>query len=192
MTRTGGGGESTLGQRNQEAASARRGMAPMARALVCDGESILLDAGSSVAALATELQHVVSLTATTTSLAVLEELADVETIHVEYLGGTLRHPSQGFVGPLAEAALERTIFDWVFLGADGVAQDSICEADLQQTRLKEMMCRQARDVVVLAYASKLGADPFNVWAQLPERWTLVTDDSVTEEQLELFYVPGPR
>lgn len=190
MALTGNGGESTFRQRNQEAAAAKRAMARLARTLVHDGESILLDAGSSVAALATELQHDISLTVATTSLAVLEELAEVDAIHVECLGGTLRHPSQGFVGPLAEAALERMTFDRVFLGADGVAVDSICEADLQQTRLKEMMCRQAHEVVVLADASKLGAAPFHAWAKLPEHWTLVTDDSATEEQLEPFYLAG--
>lgn len=190
MALNGNAGESAFRQRNQGAASAKRAIARLAMPLVHDGESILLDAGSSVAALATELQHDISLTVATTSLAVLEELAEVDAIHVECLGGTLRHPSQGFVGPLAEAALERMTFDRVFLGADGVAVDSICEADLQQTRLKEMMCRQAHEVVVLADASKLGATPFHAWAKLPERWSLVTDDSATEEQLGPFRTAG--
>lgn len=49
--------------------------------------------------------------------------------------------------------------------------------------VKEMMCRQASTVVVLADTSKLEAAPFYAWAKLPARWTLVTDDSATEEQL---------
>jgi Transcriptional regulators of sugar metabolism len=44
--------------------------------------------------------------------------------------------------------------------------------------------------VVLADASKLGAAPFHAWAKLPEKWTLVTDDSATEEQLEPFHDAG--
>lgn len=186
MPLNGQGGESTFRQRNQEAAAAKRAMAKLARTLVHDGDTILLDAGSSVAALASELRDDVSVTVGTTSLAVLEELAEADGIHVECLGGTLRHPSQGFVGPLAEAALERMTFDAVFLGADGVAPDAICEADLQQTRLKEMMCARSARVVVLADASKLGRAPFHAWAKLPEAWTLITDGSATEEQLEPF------
>ncbi|MFD1210547.1 hypothetical protein ACFQ36_00625 [Arthrobacter sp. GCM10027362] len=98
---------------------------------------MLLDAGSTVAALAHELREDISLTISTTFLAVLEEFAEPDDVHVECLGGTLRHPSQGFVGPLTEAARERLTFDKVFLGADEVTPGTICEADLQQTRLKK-------------------------------------------------------
>ena len=64
-------------------------------------------------------------------------------------------------------------FDRAFLGADGVTADrGICEADLQQTRLKELMVRRADNVYVLAHAAKLGRAPFHAWAQLPGpgRW----------------------
>jgi hypothetical protein len=44
-----------------------------------------------------------------------------------------------FRGPLAEAALERPIFDRVFLGPDAVTvDDGICETDQAQPRLKEL------------------------------------------------------
>ncbi|MFG2626288.1 hypothetical protein [Streptomyces sp. NPDC048473] len=93
-------------------------------------------------------------------------------------GGTLRPLSQGFVGPLTEAALERMTYDRVFLGTDGVSPEcGICEADLRQTRLKELMARRADRVYVLAHAGKLGRSPFHAWAMLPEGWTLVTDDT---------------
>ena len=71
-------------------------------------------------ALAHELRAASALTVVTTGLTVLNELADVDAVDVECLGGTLRHLSQGFVGPLAEAALEKMTFDRAFLGADGV------------------------------------------------------------------------
>ncbi|NKX54775.1 DeoR/GlpR family DNA-binding transcription regulator [Arthrobacter mobilis] len=183
--------EPTFRQRHQEAAEAKRAIARYARTLVHDGETVLLDAGSTVAALAHELREDISLTVATTSLAVLEELAEADGVHVECLGGTLRHPSQGFVGPLTEAALERMTYDRVFLGADGVTADgAICEADLQQTRLKELMCRRAREVVVLADASKLGRAPFHAWARLPAGWILVTDPGAAQESLRPFLDAG--
>lgn len=81
----------------------------------------------------------------------MQELADSEGIEVDCLGGRLRSVSQSFVGPLAEAALERMSFDRVFLGADGVtAEDGICEASHEQTRLKELMARRGNAAYVLA------------------------------------------
>jgi len=112
-------------------------------------------------------------------------------VHVECLGGALRLSSQGFVGPSAETSLERMTFDRVFLGADGVTADhGICEADLEQTRLKELMTRRTECTYVLVHAAKLGRRPFHAWAPLPDRWTLVTDDSASVENLDPFRVRG--
>lgn len=112
---------------------------------------------------------------------------------LECLGGTLRPLSQGFVGPLTEAALERMSFDRVFLGADGVTVDrGIREADLRRTRLKELMSRRADRVYVLAHGAKLGRAPFHAWAKLGEEWTLVTDTSAPDVQLRAFEARGVR
>ena len=184
--------ESTFRQRNKQSTAAKRAIGRTARGLVKPGQSILLDSGSTVASLAHELRDARSLMVATTSLVVLEELSEVEEIHVECLGGTLRHSSAGFVGPLAEYCLERMTFDTVFLGADGVSPEAICEADLVQTRLKEMMCSRAGEVIVLADSSKLNHAPFHAWAKLPENWTLITDAAATESQLEPFRNAGVK
>jgi DeoR/GlpR family transcriptional regulator of sugar metabolism len=151
------------------------------------GETVLLDAGSTVAALARQLRSARNLTVATTSLAVLQELSEAESIHVECLGGTLRYVSGGFVGPLAEAALERMTFDRAFLGADGITvEDGICAVDLQQTRLKELVARRADQTYVLVHSTALGRRPGHAWAPLPPGWTLVTDDSAGAASLVPF------
>ncbi|GAA2303140.1 hypothetical protein GCM10010234_52730 [Streptomyces hawaiiensis] len=115
----------------------------------------------------------------------MQALSDVETVHVECLGGTLRPLSQRFVGPLTEAALERMTFDRAFLGTDGISPaHGICEADLRQTRLKELMAQRADQVYVLAHAAKLGHRPFHSWTPLREGWTLVTDNAADPSIVE--------
>ncbi|WP_431904560.1 DeoR/GlpR family DNA-binding transcription regulator [Amycolatopsis thermoflava] len=183
--------ESSLRQRVGEGFEAKRAIARWAAERIQTGETILLDAGSTVGALAHELRDAELLTVATTGLTALMELADVESVHVECLGGTLRPLSQGFVGPLTEAALERMTFDRVFLGTDGVNADGdICEADLRQTRLKELMARRAREVYVLAHAAKLGEGPFHAWACLPLPWTLVTDAEADPEFVKTLRAKG--
>jgi DeoR/GlpR family transcriptional regulator of sugar metabolism len=152
---------------------------------------VLLDAGTTTGALAHELRERRALTVVTTGMSVLQELAGCTTVVTSCLGGTLRPISQGFVGAMAEAALERTTFDRVFLGADAVtADDGICEADPQQTRLKELMTRRADAVYVLVHAAKLGRRPFHHWAPLPRHWTLVTDESAHPSALQPFRERG--
>lgn len=183
--------ESSLRQRVGEGFDAKRAIARWAADQIQTGETILLDAGSTVGALAHELRRAELLTVATTGMTALQELADVESVHVECLGGTLRPLSQGFVGPLTEAALERMTFDRVFLGTDGVNADGdICEADLRQTRLKELMARRADKVYVLAHAAKLDHRPFHAWAKLPLPWTLVTDATADPRVIDRLRATG--
>jgi DeoR/GlpR family transcriptional regulator of sugar metabolism len=183
--------EGPVRHRLQEASDAKRSIARWAMAQIRPGETIVLDSGSTIAALAHQLRLARDLTVATTSLRVMQELVGVESVHVECLGGTLRHLSEGLVGPLAEMALGRMTFDRAFLGADGVtAEDGICEADLQQTRLKELLASHAGHTYVLAHAEKLGRRPFHAWARLPRGWTLVTDESADSAALAPFFAHG--
>ncbi|WP_019818946.1 DeoR/GlpR family DNA-binding transcription regulator [Saccharomonospora saliphila] len=183
--------ETSLRQRSGQAFEAKRALAAWAADQVAAGETVLLDAGTTTGALARELSDRRELTVVTTGLTVLQELVNASGVRVECLGGTLRHLSQGFVGSLTEAALERRTFDRAFLGADGVtAEHGICEADLDQTRLKELMAQRAEHVYVLVHAAKLGHRPFHAHAPLRDDWTLVTDSEATPDQLAPFRERG--
>ncbi|WEH12873.1 DeoR/GlpR family DNA-binding transcription regulator [Streptomyces sp. VNUA24] len=185
--------EASLRQRIGEAYEAKWAIARWAASQIGAGETVLLDAGSTVGALAHELRTAKGLTVATTGVTALQELSDAPGVQVECLGGTLRPLSQGFVGPLTEVALERMTFDRVFLGTDGVtAEYGICEADLRQTRLKELMARRAEHVYVLAHAAKLGLRPFHAWVTLPSGWTLVTDTSAAPGVLTALRDRGVR
>jgi DeoR/GlpR family transcriptional regulator of sugar metabolism len=193
LARTNGGAFRVLTPQDEsmkqvgEAFDAKRAIARWAAAEIRPGEMVLLDAGSTVTALAHELRDSHGVTVVTTGLNAMAVLADSPQVHVECLGGTLRHVSQGLVGPLAEILLERMTFDRVFLGADGVsATDGICAADLRQTRLKEVMAARSAKTYVLAHAAKLGHRPFHAWAPLPNGWTLVTDEAATPAAVEEF------
>jgi DeoR/GlpR family transcriptional regulator of sugar metabolism len=183
--------EPSLRQRAVEDYEVKRLIAKWAAGQVKPGETILLDAGTTVGAMAEFLLEIESLTVVTAGLTALAALAEADAVRVECLGGTLRHLSQGFVGPLAEANLARLSFDRAFLGADSVTADrGICEAELEQTRLKELMMERAGDIYVLAHAAKLGQRPFHAWAPLVPGVTLVTDSSATDEQIAPFEQAG--
>ena len=194
LARTNGGAfpvltpqEESMKQRLGEAFDAKRAISRWAAAEIRPGETVLLDAGSTVTALAHELRDSQGVTVVTTGLNAMSVLADSPHVHVECLGGTLRHVSRGLVGALAEILLERMTFDRVFLGGDGVsATDGICAADLRQTRLKEVMAARSAKTYVLAHAAKLGHRPFHAWAPLPNGWTLVTDEAAAPAAVEEF------
>ncbi|MFC9835758.1 DeoR/GlpR family DNA-binding transcription regulator [Rhodococcus sp. NPDC127530] len=185
--------ESSLRQRALEGFDAKRAIAEWAANQVRPGETILLDAGTTVGAMGEFLREIDDITVIAAGLTALESLADADSVRVECIGGTLRHLSQGFVGPLAEATLQRVTFDRAFLGADAVTADlGICEAELEQTRLKEIMIARADEVYVLAHAAKLGQRPFHAWAPIPPGTTIVTDDSADPGETASFEAAGMR
>jgi DeoR/GlpR family transcriptional regulator of sugar metabolism len=194
VTRTYGGAmarpraaEASVGQRSGMALREKEAIARTAATFVEDGETIILDAGTTVGRLATRLRTRPGLTVITNGMTALAELADVEELHVICLGGDLRSISKGFVGPLAELVLTRLTADRVFLGADSLdARLGICEANPAQTRLKELMMSHADRVYVLADSSKLGHAAFDAWAPVEKPWTLITDGGATDAQLAPF------
>lgn len=190
--------ESSLRDRLDEASVAKRAIARWAAAQIQPGQVIAVDAGSTNAALAEQIrvrlhagEDLSGLTVVTSGLLVMQALGDQRGIEVIALGGRFRPISQAFVGPLAEATVGRLSFDLAFIGADSVhAERGICEAELEQTRLKELVMGRAQRTMVLAHSAKLGRSPYHAWASMPASWTLVTDSEADQEQIEAFRARG--
>ncbi|HEY8610337.1 MAG TPA: DeoR/GlpR family DNA-binding transcription regulator [Roseomonas sp.] len=167
--------ETSLRARTAQHRGAKAAIAKAALALIGDGETVILDGGSTVEALGRLLPGR-ALRVVTTNLPLLPVLAGAPGMELVVLGGTVRPISMSTVGPLADQALRHVTAARVFMSADGVMPGrGVCEATLEQVALKSMMMRQAREVVVLADASKLGRNGQPFWAPLPAGWTLVTD-----------------
>jgi DeoR family fructose operon transcriptional repressor len=182
--------ETTLDQRLAVNGAEKRAIARAAVDLIEDGDTLILDAGSTVAAFGKLLLQR-RLRVITNNLALLPFLVRAPDIELVVLGGALRANSMGTVGPLANEALRRMTADRAIMSADGiVGARGLCEADLDQVSLKSLMMEQARDVVILADASKLGRADQVAWAPLPPRWTLVTDVGASVEQQKAMAMSG--
>ncbi|HWD06981.1 MAG TPA: DeoR/GlpR family DNA-binding transcription regulator [Amycolatopsis sp.] len=184
--------EQSLHERQTIAAPQKAAIARAAERLIEPGQFLLLDAGTTAGALASRLTSWSGISVATTGLTTLTALADADGVELVALGGAVRHISHGMVGPLTEAALARLTADSAFLSADGVdAVRGLCESTAEQASVKRRMIEQARRVVVLADASKLGGNGSHWWSELPDQWTLITDASAGAAQLAPFReLPG--
>lgn len=197
IERTYGGAVSGLGQetgvteRERLAQAEKDAIGREAASLISDGDTVILDTGTTCAALARHLWARRRLTVITSGFPVADNLMSCDDAEVILLGGSLRRHSRGTVGPVAETALRGITARVAFLGADGVvAGRGICEASPSQISLKELMAAQAGEVVVLADSSKLGQAPSHFWMPLESPWTLITDSGATDEQTQLFESSG--
>ncbi|MET0723405.1 MAG: DeoR/GlpR family DNA-binding transcription regulator [Tardiphaga sp.] len=179
---TGHAAETTLEQRLAVHGREKQAIARAAIELIADGDTLILDAGSTVAAFGRLLLQR-KLRIITNNLALLPFLAKAPSIELVVLGGALRTTSMSTMGPLAHEALRRMTADRAIMSADGVVGGrGLCEADLEQVALKSLMMEQSKEVVVLADAGKLGRAEQSAWAPLPPQWTLVTDAGATDDQ----------
>lgn len=183
----GAGEEQTLHEREKLAVQQKAAIARAAEPHAADCRMVLLDAGTTAAALAERLAARGGLTVVTPGLSSVGVLAGVPGIDLVVLGGSVRQLSLGMVGPLAEAAVSRLTADAAFLGADGVvAGRGVCEVSAEQSALKQQMIDRSREVYVLADAGKLGRADSHWWAVFERPWTLITDAGASEEQLAPF------
>jgi DeoR family fructose operon transcriptional repressor len=152
------------------------------------GETIMIDSGTTTAALAQHLRGRQDLRVITNSLQVWAALANESGIELIILGGHVRPLSWATSGPLGELSLRRLSADRAFLGADGiVAGRGICEASSEQIQLKELFMAQSGEINIVVDSSKLGRAAQQAWAPLDRPWSLITDSEAASQQLEPFH-----
>ncbi|MCB8882237.1 DeoR/GlpR transcriptional regulator [Acidisoma cellulosilytica] len=184
--------EQSLQARRAVNRSAKAAIAAAALALLRDGERLILDGGSTVAAMGQGLRqrrHLII----TNNMPLVPLLAGMAEIEVMVLGGAVRSISMATSGPVAEQALRQVTADICFVSADGVvAGRGLCEAMPEQTALKSLMMAQASEIVVLADSSKLGQAKQPFWAPLDRPWTLITDAAADPMQCRLLEGSGAK
>ncbi|EGX59024.1 DeoR family transcriptional regulator [Streptomyces zinciresistens K42] len=129
-------------------------IAAHAAGLIADGQSVLLDIGTTAFRLARQL-HGRRLTVITSNLVVYEELADDEGIELVLLGGMVRREYRSLVGFLTEDNLRQLHADWLFLGTSGVRSGGqVMDTTVVEVPVKRAMIKAGDRVVLLADAAK--------------------------------------
>ena len=125
-----------------------------AAALVRDGETVMIDIGTTTLQAARHL-HGRALTVVTTSLAVYEELVPDEAIELLLPGGVVRRNYRSLVGVLAEDSLRQLKADVLFLGTSAVDERlAVWDSTIVEVPIKRAMIAAAGRVVLLADAAK--------------------------------------
>ena len=145
-----------------------------AAALVADGQTIMLDIGTTTLQLARHLRGR-NVTVITSNLAAYEELLPETTVELVLLGGVVRRNYRSLVGVLAEDALRQLRADVAFLGASGVMDDTMVEVPI-----KRAMLASSAKAVLLADSAKLGMRGSVRICGAGELDAVVTDDEAPE------------
>ena len=163
----------------------KRRIAAAAAEVVKDGETVILDAGSTTYELAVLLQRRRNLTVVTNDLHIALKLASNPGINLVCTGGTARTNVFTLLGQPAEAFLATLRVNWTFLGADALHPDgSVANVNLEEVAVKQAMLRAGDHAMVLADSSKFAVRGFARVCSLHEVDQLITDTGIPDGALK--------
>src|SRR5574344_1392654 len=152
---------------------------------------IVVDSGSTTAALIPELDRRPGLVVMTNSLSVANALRELEQEPVLLMtGGTWDPHSESFQGQVAEQVLRSYDFDQLFIGADGLDLARGTTTFNQLLGLSRVMAAVAREVIVMAEADKVGRRMPNLELPWSRVHTLITDERLPPEAREQISARG--
>lgn len=142
--------------RDRENTPAKERIAQKAAQLLRHGNTVFLDASSTVAHLADYLQPEQELTIITNSIRILEKLRG-KSIRCYLIGGMLLENSYALVGKIAEETVSSLYADIFFFSSQGITEDGIItDYSEAETRLRKCMIANSRKSVFLYDHTKLG------------------------------------
>ena len=160
-----------MGQEREEKAR----IAQAAAALNAPGDTLLLDAGTTTAAVAQALVGMRDITVISNSLTVANVLTRHHGIHFIMVGGTFRDVSQAFLGPMAEDALRQIRVDRVFLATEAMdVHRGLQVPDDRDAAVKRAMLDCSRDIVVVADHTKFALQRLYTFASWSAVRRLIT------------------
>src|SRR5262245_8245851 len=168
-------------------------IAQAAARMIREGETIILDSGTTTAAIAARIGslRLRSLTVITNALNVASVLSPLANVRLIMIGGLLRQVSSSLVGPQAEQVLRALHADRLFLGVDSLDPEiGLMTPDLLEAQLNALMIDVSQEVVAVADASKFGRRSVSVIAGVERLHKLITDDSAGPEIVEALRARG--
>jgi DeoR/GlpR family transcriptional regulator of sugar metabolism len=181
--------EPAFERRRRQNAGAKDRIAAAAARLIGSGETLALDVGTSVLALASALVTRAGLRIFTNSLPTAITLAKGMS-PVYLLGGQLRAQEMAVIGPVATQQAGAYYFDRLFLGVSGVTETGFYDYSLEDTEVKQAFIARARQVVVLCDASKFGHRALARVCGIEQCHLLITDAPPPPHLAEIFRAAG--
>lgn len=160
---------------------------------IVDGETIILDSGSTTAEIAKQIRGLKlnSINVITNALNIAVLLANTAHVNLIMLGGVLRNNSYSLSGPQAERALEGLYADRLFLGVDSIDPEiGLMTPHLLEAQLNAKMIQISRRVIAVADSSKLMRRNLSVIARMDQINMLITDKAAPANLVELFNATG--
>lgn len=160
----------------------KEAIAHQAAQLIEDGDSILLDASSTVYYLGLALESHQRLRVVTNGLDVARLLARNPSNSVVLVGGILDPDGTSLTGLFSEESIQKIHVQKAFVSASGFSiERGLTEVHLEEAQLKHKAIASAKQLIALIDSDKLGHEDLTPFAGIDKISTLYTDEGVSTE-----------
>ena len=174
----------SLEERAHSQTSEKIRVARVAASRIRNGDTVLLDGGTTTLEVARFLAGR-PVQVVTNSLPIATLLSSTRETQLVFLGGSL-YPSAGVVlGPLTIRALENIHVHQTILSVAGITAKGLFNSNMLLVETERRMMRCAEEVVVVADHTKIGRHGLAFLCKLSTIDTLIVDDGLTPEQRQL-------
>ncbi|WP_329524863.1 DeoR/GlpR family DNA-binding transcription regulator [Streptomyces sp. NBC_01462] len=184
------GEEPPFALRAQDGLEVKRRLAVEVAALIADGESVVVDSGTTCLEVARAL-HQRRLTVMPLSLHAANALTGAPQLKLLLPGGEPRVGELALTGPLTEASLAALRFDTAVIGCCGLTvADGLTAYDLADAAIKRAAIASARRVIAVTEAAKLSRTALAFVTPASALHAVVTDRSAPDDETEALAAAG--
>ncbi|WP_423126887.1 DeoR/GlpR family DNA-binding transcription regulator [Gaoshiqia sp. Z1-71] len=171
---------------NQEKLAEKAIIAKKAVSLINDGDTIILDSGSTTTEIARLISGFKNLTVITNSLNIALILGVDTEINLVVTGGEFKAPTLSLTGQKAADFFEGLHVDKLFLATAGITLKSgLTYPSISDICVKRAMIESANVVYLVADSSKIGKSSFASLGALSLIDYLITDSNLQQEEIDL-------
>ena len=167
-------------------------IATKAAEMVNNGETVMLESGSTCTLMAEQLAKLKKdVTIITNSAYIAIRIRELPLRKVILLGGEYQKEYQGMVGPLVKKCAREFFVDKFFVGTDGFITESgfTCD-DLMRVETMEYMADSANKMIILADSSKFEQQGVVIQTSFDAIDTVCTDAQISPSALAILQEKG--
>ncbi len=177
----------TLSLQHLENMDKKRRIGVRAASLVGDGETIILDAGSTTTEVAHGLLQRRDLTLITNALNIALILGAVPGFAVHMPGGQFKAPTLSLSGDKSVEYFRDILAGKLFLATAGVSLEAgLTYPSFADLQLKQAMIKAAQHVYLVADSTKINRTSFTRLGTLDVIHSFITDDGIRDEDAREF------
>ena len=168
--------------RDSDHSSVKDELAKRAAEMIKDGDTVIMDASSTVRRIIKHIGNLHNVKIITNNLRIFSECNN-SNITLYCTGGTYSSENHAFIGPAAESYIRGISADILFFSSQGITEDGfISDASEEESALRRIMLAHAKKQYFLCDSSKIGIQKMFTLCHKDDITGVICDNDMLEQK----------